>query len=309
MNRYPERLDRGHPFRQWKTWQIPGTGLTLTGYSRSNDKTFFHVPELRCGLDAGLAEGWQPETVLVTHAHADHAADLAYLAARAGGVDIHMPAAAVPAARAFIRASFEFNNGTPFDPALAEGMRLHGMSDGDEFAVGRRGSHTVRVVACHHKVPCVGYCFSTHRRSLLPEFEALRPTLPPAEFGKLLAGKRAAGEEVDREVRVPQFAFLGDTHPRVFDDNPWLFEYPVIITECTFLDDEQTERAERVGHTLWSRLRPIVEAHPGNHFVLTHFSLRHSDADVVAFFDKVNLPNVTVWAHPESYLPEQHQHT
>lgn len=54
---HPQRLDKGHPFRQWKTWRIPGTGLTLTGYSRANDKTFFHVPELRCGLDAGLAEG------------------------------------------------------------------------------------------------------------------------------------------------------------------------------------------------------------------------------------------------------------
>ncbi|OEJ30866.1 hypothetical protein [Streptomyces subrutilus] len=60
---HPERLERGHPFRQWKTWRIPGTELTLAGYSRANDKTFFHIPELRCALDAGLAEGRQPETV------------------------------------------------------------------------------------------------------------------------------------------------------------------------------------------------------------------------------------------------------
>ena len=51
----------------------------------------------------------------------------------------------------------------------------------------------------------------------------------------------------------------------------------------------------------------VVTAHPETRFVLTHFSLRHSDADVIAFFDKENLPNVTVWAHPESLLPEQHQ--
>ncbi|MFJ7591741.1 hypothetical protein ACIQZO_31100 [Streptomyces sp. NPDC097617] len=36
---HPERLEQGHPFRQWKTWRIPGTELTLTGYSRANDKT------------------------------------------------------------------------------------------------------------------------------------------------------------------------------------------------------------------------------------------------------------------------------
>ncbi|MET9337949.1 hypothetical protein [Nonomuraea sp. NPDC003804] len=40
MITHPERLERGHPFRQWKTWTLPGTRLTLTGYSRANDKTF-----------------------------------------------------------------------------------------------------------------------------------------------------------------------------------------------------------------------------------------------------------------------------
>jgi ribonuclease Z len=309
VNRRPELLDQGHPFRQWKTWQIPGTRLTMTGYSRANDKTFFHVPELRCALDAGLAEGRQPETVFLTHAHADHAADLAYLAARAGGVDIYLPDEMLASAQAFLAASFQLNNAAPYDPALADGLRLRGVAGGDEFTVGRRGAHSVRVVRCQHKVPCVGYCFTSVGKGLLPEYEALRATMAPADFGKLVAGRRAAGEAVDRDVRTPLFAFLGDTHPRVFDDNPWLFEYPVIVTECTYLDDAQSERADRVGHTVWSRLRPVVRAHPATLFVLTHFSLRHSDAEVLAFFDREELPNVVVWAHPDSHLPEQHQRT
>lgn len=32
---HPDRLGRGHPFRQWKTWRIPGTDVTLTSYSRA----------------------------------------------------------------------------------------------------------------------------------------------------------------------------------------------------------------------------------------------------------------------------------
>ncbi|MGW4474720.1 hypothetical protein ACWENQ_34060 [Nonomuraea sp. NPDC004354] len=71
MITHPERLERGHPFRQWKTWTLPGTRLTLTGYSRANDKTFFHVPELKLALDAGLAEGRQVDTVLLMHTHLD----------------------------------------------------------------------------------------------------------------------------------------------------------------------------------------------------------------------------------------------
>ncbi|SEG92014.1 ribonuclease Z [Nonomuraea solani] len=309
MTAHPDRLDQGHPFRQWKTWRIPGTGITMTGYSRANDKTFFHLPELRCVLDAGLCEGRQAETVFLTHTHHDHAKDLDFLASRAGGTDIYLPAEAVPYVESYLRASAELNHGAGYDPELAGGHRLHGVKPGDEFAFGRRGHH-VRVVRCEHKVPCVGYAFSERGKELLPEYDELRRSLASdgraAEFGRVMARERAAGNEVEREVRRPLFAFLGDTHVSVFEHNTWLFDYPVIITECTFLHDTELERADRVGHTVWSRLRKVVEAHPETLFVLTHFSLRHSDREVLEFFGR-RFANVLPWAHPDSRLPEQHQ--
>ncbi|MGK5553780.1 MBL fold metallo-hydrolase [Actinomadura kijaniata] len=316
---HPALLERGHPFRQWKTWRIPGTELTLTGYSRANDKTFFHIPELRCSLDAGLCEGRQVDTVFLTHTHHDHSKDLDHLASRASGTDIYLPAQAVPYVESYLRASAELNHGAGFDPALAGGYRLHGVRQDDTFVFGRRGHH-VRVVECEHKVPCVGYAFSERRKTLRPEFEELRQALVRegrgGEFGQIMARRRKEGTEVDTEVDRPLFAFLGDTHANVFDRNPWLFEYPVIITECTYLDDAETDRANRVGHTVWSHLRPVVEAHPETLFVLTHFSLRYSDREVLAFFRRewetandARPGNVLLWAHPASRLPEQHQHS
>lgn len=286
---HPQRLGKGHPFRQWKTWKIPGTGLSLTGYSRANDKTFFHVPELRCSLDAGMAEGRQVETVFLTHTHLDHSKDLDYLAARDAGVDIYLPADAKPYAEAYLRASSELNHGAGFDPSLAAECRLHGVRSGEEFSVGRRGEYAVRVVECLHKVPCVGYCFAEKKTVLKPEYEELKASMVAAgrakEFGRIIAQRRKDGDgTVDQEVRRPVFAFLGDTHASVFTLNPLLFDYPVIITECTYLDDDRLTRAQQVGHTVWSELRPVVEAHPENLFVLTHFSLRHSDREIIEFF-------------------------
>ncbi|BCB89531.1 hypothetical protein Psuf_068440 [Phytohabitans suffuscus] len=55
-----------------------------------------HVPELRRGLDAGLVEGRQVETVLLTHGHLDHAKDLDFLAAWEAGVDIFLPTDLMP---------------------------------------------------------------------------------------------------------------------------------------------------------------------------------------------------------------------
>ncbi|QFQ99494.1 hypothetical protein F9278_28820 [Streptomyces phaeolivaceus] len=316
---HPQRLDKGHPFRQWKTWRIPGTGLTLTGYSRANDKTFFHIPELRCALDAGLPEGRQPESVLLTHTHLDHSKDLDHLAARDAGVDIYLPADARPYAEAYLRATSELNHGAGFDPTLSPDCRLHGVRAGAEFSVGRRGEYAVRVVECLHKVPCVGYCFAEKKTVLKPEYEELKASMVAAgragEFGRIIAERRKDGPgTVDQEIHRPAFAFLGDTHPDVFTRNPWLFDHPVIITECTYLDDARLPRARQVGHTVWSELRPIVAAHPETLFVLTHFSLRHSDRDVIDFFRHElasgaveHLDNVVLWAHPDSHLPEQHQ--
>jgi ribonuclease Z len=313
--RGPEPLREGHPFRQWKTWTIPGTRLTVTGYSRSNDKTFFHLPELRCCIDGGLCEGRRVDTVFLTHTHHDHAADLEYLAGKETGVDVYAPAAAVGSIEAYVRAKRELNHVAPYEPALAAPCRLHGVRAGDAIEFGRQGQYRARVAPCVHKVPCVGYAFSEVRRRLTPGLEQLKAEMvgqgKGAEFGRRMAGLRKAGEQVEEQYEVPLFAVMGNTHASVFDQALWLFGYPVIFTECTFLHDGERERADRAGHTVWAALRPVVEAHPGTLFVLTHFSLRHSDREVVAFFvqARASLPadNVVAWAHPESHLPEQHQ--
>jgi ribonuclease Z len=307
MIMYPDRLERGHPFRQWKTWRLPGTQLTLTGYSRANDKTFFHIPELKLALDAGLVEGRQVDTVLLTHTHLDHSKDLDFLATRSTGVDIYVPEDALPYVRDYLRATTELNQVAAFDSALAAGARVHGVRPGEEFRFGKRGSHTVRVLESEHKVPSVGYCVAENRRALMPEIEELKATLGAAEFGRFITDERKRGIAVDRQVQRPLFAYLGDTHASALGRSPWLFDYPVIITECTYLDDAELDRAQRVGHTVWSRLRPFVVAHPENLFVLTHFSLRYSDEEVLAFFERESVTNVLVWAHSESHLPEQHQ--
>jgi ribonuclease Z len=129
---------------------MPGSGLTLTGYSRANDKTFFHVPQLKLALDAGLVEGRQPETVLLTHTHLDHAKDLDFLAVRPGGADLYVPAEAEAYVHGYLCAATEVNQAAAYDPSLAAGARVHGVRPGDGFTFGRRGAHTARVIECRH---------------------------------------------------------------------------------------------------------------------------------------------------------------
>jgi len=313
----PALLASGHPFRQWKTWEMPGTNFTLTGYSRSNDKTFFHIPELRCCLDAGLCEGRQPDTIFLTHTHNDHVADIEFMVGKASGVDLYVPKQAAPYLERYIRSRRELNHVAAFDPSLAGSLRMHAVEDGTLLCHGKRDAYQVRVFECIHKVPCVGYAFSRRKTRFLPEFAELQAQLRAAgkmsEFGKRIAACRKQGIPFEEVYFEPLFAFVGDSHASVFERHPWLFDYPVVITECTYLDEQERERADRVGHTVWSQLRPHIVAHPQTTFVLIHFSLRHSDSQVVDFFEgqarEANgaLNNLVVWANRESLLPEQHQ--
>ena len=186
------------------------------------------LPELRAGIDCGLVEGWQPDTVFLTHTHLDHSKDLDYVAVKDSGVDIFLPAAALPFAEGYIQATSALNHNAPTTPPLAPAARLHGVRGGDEFTVGKRGAHRSGSSTASTRSRASASRSRSAKRAIKPEFEALKAD------GRLLAAKRREGVEIDHEVATPLFAFLGDTRPDVFARSPWLLDYPVVVTECTF---------------------------------------------------------------------------
>ncbi|KAL6050471.1 Ribonuclease Z [Balamuthia mandrillaris] len=272
-----------NPDREWRTWKFPNHALTLTGYSRAADRTFFHVPEMKIGLDAGLLRGRQPEWVFLTHSHIDHAKDIPWVCKREGGMTLFCPEEVVPLAEAYLQAEEALNRCSERQPAgWRSEHRIVGVKPGDVLRFGKGDQYEARVVACDHAVPCVGYCFSERRTCLKEEYRGLP--------GKELARLRREGNELSEEYRKPLFVYMGDTSvaPYLRPENAFLFDYPVIITECTFLYGEASERleerAERDGHIHWRSLKPIVREHPSVTFVLIHFSLRYRVVDVLRFF-------------------------
>jgi ribonuclease Z len=155
---------------------------------------------------------------------------------------------------------------------------------GDEMRLS--GSEwVVRVLRTCHTMPSVGYGFYAERRKLKPEY------VGRTDIAQLVA----AGTAVSDVVRVPAFAYLGDTTVAVFAASPELLcAFPTIVTECTYL--AKKESADDRGHSCWPDLRPIVEGHPDITFVFTHFSLSHSAAEIRDTFR--GIPNVIPWISP-----------
>ncbi|MFD0475315.1 MBL fold metallo-hydrolase [Nonomuraea thailandensis] len=199
MITHPELLERGHPFRQWKTWRLPGTRLTLTGYSRAADKTFFHIPELKLALDAGLAEGRQADTVLLTHTHLDHAKDLDFLATRPTGVDIHVPEQALPYVRHYLRATTELNQSAAYDATLAAGAAC--TAYGPARSSPSAGTPPTRCASCTPSTRCPAPATASPRTgepSCRRPNSSRRASAPPSSAGSSPSAAGAASPSTGR---------------------------------------------------------------------------------------------------------------
>lgn len=273
-----------------------GNGLTLVGYSRSGDRTEFFVPELGVLLDAGCPTHESSSHVFLTHSHLDHTQGLpGVLFHRKGRLPttIFGPAHMMPFVHRFLRSYFQLNTcKADLDPS--RWYRLVGVGGGDQFCLRVGRKVVVEAMTCNHSVPTLGYLFAEVRPKLRGKYKELD--------GPEIARLRGEGVPVSQPTLTSLFAYLGDTSVDVFETNPQVFNYPVIIVECSFLSPKHHQHAEDKQHISFQDLRLVVESHPQTRFVLTHFSLRYSDEEVREFFHQIDLPNVV------PAIPKQSEH-
>jgi ribonuclease Z len=250
--------------------RLSAAGLEIEGVSIAGHESFYKVPAFRCLLEFGRA----PEDVVsyasvcLTHGHLDHAAGLAHHASRrklAGmpPARVFAPAEAVADLEAWLAASERLEN-------VSYGVAISPCRAGDRIAL--RRDLELRVLPGRHRVPTVGYLFSEVRQHLREEHAGLP--------GPEIAALRARGVEVTRREEIPLLAYPGDCGVEIFEAAPELYAARVLLIECSFLLPEDVDRARAYGHL---HLRDFVERADlfrNEAIVLTHFSLRYSDAEI-----------------------------
>jgi ribonuclease Z len=122
---------------------------------------------------------------------------------------------------------------------------LHGWQAGDQVDLGK--GWTVTAFHAHHRVPSLGY----------------------ALHGE---GK-------------PVLAYLGDHTRQTLEEHPELGQFSLLLQECTFLHENEREKAEQYGHFHLNDLKILSIQRPPyyqNHtLMLRHFSARYSRDDIV----------------------------
>jgi ribonuclease Z len=240
--------------------------LRLSGGSRAGEASLLLLPQLRLALDAGrLVRALVPmQHVVITHGHLDHLLGLPAWASQRclqgmpGGV-VYVPAALEHDVTELLGLCGHLEGGKPYD------VEVRPVTCGERVKL-RPGLELV-FFATAHWVDSLGCRLEWQRRRLRPEYV----DLDEAD----LRTRRAAGEQLTEEVRTHLLAYLGDTGPDVFEREPWLANVEVLVVECTFLSEQDRERARQFGHMHLGDLTLVAPRLRNRYVVLTHLSRRH----------------------------------
>lgn len=257
-------------------------GLTIDGYSRAAVQTCWRLNELKLLFDVG-AQPWDfmgTSTMFISHAHLDHIAALpAYVSRRRmmkmDPPVIYLPDSAVDTAWDMLQMFRRLDRG-------AMPCELIGLLPGDEINVSRE--YVVTALPTQHTIDSVGFVVHQRRHKLRSEFQDLS--------GDQIRDLRLAGTEVTSEMRVPVFAYTGDTAPRGLDENPVFFEARILVSEMTFVAPEhRKEKIHKHGHMHVDDYRQRENRFNNELVIAAHLSTRYNAAQVQRFVQRA-LPDM-----------------
>ena len=237
----------------------------IQGISVAGEQAVVHVPELDVCFDVGLCPRaiLPTPTIALSHTHMDHVGGLPYW---------------------FSQRFFQKMPGTArclVHPKMAEPLRrmmaawvdlerqrtpheIVAIEPDTEFQL--RPNIVVRAIEVSHTTPALGFVAIERRSKLRDEFHGL----PQDRLREL----RAQGVEITRMVEIPLVAYTGDTEPGDFLLREEFRRAQVVITECTFFEDEHRDRAKIGKHLHVEDLRPLLEAWEARDVVIVHVSRR-----------------------------------
>mmetsp|Transcript_72427 Transcript_72427/g.223803 ORF Transcript_72427/g.223803 Transcript_72427/m.223803 type:complete len:465 (-) Transcript_72427:116-1510(-) len=234
-------------------WRLPGAGSswTLSGHSRSLERTGFCIEEARIFLDAGV--GWRdptstPVAILVTHGHIDHVNALPLLLRCNGDPAVFVPRDHLNGVREMCRMTWAVKRRDGSDAAgrrtdlesapLASagpgrlGSTVLELGVRDPAPQSERGrlwvpveagcsvllpgkqGLLVRTVECYHTVADIGYIVCETKRTLrgrTPEFQAQLDAL----YEQTGADKRAAGQAIGAMRKTGATMEVEEAAPRM----------------------------------------------------------------------------------------------
>ena len=238
--------------------------LEIIGYSVAGEETVVAVPQLDVCFDMGKAPDQiiSINNVLLTHGHMDHAAGIAYYLSHRNFCGqtpgtILAPENLLDPMRQIINGWSRLDGNTI--PA-----NLVGVKPGDEYQI--KPNLFARVFPTKHSRGSVGYSVIEKRKKIKPEYAKLT--------GPQIVELKKQGIEIDYPLELPIVTYLGDTQYIDFSKLKYIAESKILIAECTFYEDEHSERAQAGRHIHITEFTKLLETLQNEHIVITHTTQR-----------------------------------
>jgi ribonuclease Z len=250
--------------------------LEILGYSVAGEETVIGLPQLDVCFDIGKAPGQliSINHVLLTHGHMDHAAGVAYYLSHRKFNGMSEGTVLTPP-----------NTVKPIRDILDAWGRLDGnqipanlvaVKPGDDYQI--KANQIVRVFPTKHSYQSVGFSVIETRKKLKAEYHGLS--------GPEIVKIKKQGVEIEYQVEIPIVSYLGDTSYVDFSQLDYVSKSKILIAECTFYEDEHTERADAGKHMHIDEFGPLLERMNNEHVIITHLTHRTSVVEARKMLEK-----------------------
>ncbi|MDX9730853.1 MAG: MBL fold metallo-hydrolase [Bdellovibrionales bacterium] len=243
--------------------------IKLVGYSVAGISTSIAMPEADVLFDVAQGLPYQTayNTILLTHAHMDHASGLPYLISQKSMQQrprpvIYMPHEAIDPLNRIMSIWHEIDQ---FEYAFD----FKGVNPGERIPL--KGDFFARTFATYHRVPSQGYTIFKTRKRLKTQYAKLSPH----ELGSL----RREGTELDEIIEENLVSFTGDTTIDFLDGTggDQAKNSKLLLMEVTYWDGKKSiENAREWGHIHFEELLPRLGEIKAERIGLIHISARYT---------------------------------
>lgn len=281
---YPEPNTHHNALRQLS---VSVNGYTLLGFSISGLSSYLQVPELDLCFDMGECpiSAVPLNHVFLTHAHGDHSRCLMRHKSLRKMIGIEKPAAYyLPAsvyaqAKEWIRAEAAFEGVSDQKFLLPEIIPVNA---GEWQPLLHRPDLIYKAFPVRHSLPSLGFTIATRKRKLKEEYLGL----PSKEIIQL----KTDNVDITREVIEPHITYIGDCLGESLIEQESIWASPILVLECTFLDDDEQVMARKKAHThiddIVKALEQFGDTMLTQHIVLKHFSMKYSRKHILKTLEK-----------------------
>jgi ribonuclease Z len=240
--------------------------LEIIGYSVAAEETVIALPQIDVCFDIGKAPDQviSINNVLLSHGHIDHCAGIAYYLSHRNfngqkPGTVLAPENMLRPIRQILDAWAQLD-GTPVP------VNLVGMKVGDEYQI--KPNLFARAFPTKHSRGSLGYTIIEKRKKLKSEYIGLT--------GPQIVELKKQSVTIDYPVEIPIVTYLGDTQNAEFGQLDYVANSKILITECTFYEDEHIERAEVGRHMHIRELAKLMRQMNNEHIIITHITHRTS---------------------------------